>query len=773
MTPLIALSAAWSAGIVLARAALVPPAFWLLPLPFALALWWLREHPAARWTLWLLAGLMLGAGRYLLSRPVLDAQHIAVYADGGTTTLIGVVTAEPIPHRRTTSLRVEAEQLTLADGTTVPVHGAVLIQAPPRTTAFFGDRVEVQGTLARPPVGETFSYRDYLARQGVYAMMGEGSTVVILERHQRSRALEAMLRFRLWAVERLRATLPEPHASLLSGILLGVEWHIPADLDDAFAATGTSHIIAISGFNMTIVAALFAVLARALVGRRYESWIALGGLWLYTLLVGAAAAVVRAAVMGSLLIIARRGHRRIHGPTTLAAAAWLMSLHNPLILWDVGFQLSLAATAGILLLQPPISAWIAARLRRLTTAERSERWMQLLEESFIVTLAAQITTTPILVATFHRLSPISLLTNFLILPVQPYVMLFGGIALGGALLWLPLGRVLSLPVWGLLDYTIRVVRALGRLPWASIEVGQVALEAVWGYYAVLLGIIGWRGLSPSERGRLWRRLRDRPAWQWALAGAFLLALLTLPSALPDGRLHLWSLPVPGNALLIRSPRGRFVLIDGSGDADRLAEAIDAHLPWYSRHLAMVILTAPQPEELPGLEAVLERYRIDAVILPPATGSEAATFRSEVEGRASTWRIAAQGDRWQVDAVRFEVLWPPEGRVGPLILRLDYGSTAILLPMHATPPLERRLAALGAPLRCDLLIAPRHGAPSSLTPEFLRAASPQIILFDEAPAPQPLLRARETAVVYVGDAAEGIAFVDDGQRLWTRASPAEE
>ncbi len=767
MTPLIAFTAAWCVGILLAQAALFSPLLFLLPLPFLPALWWVRRESAARWSLWLLVGLMLGAGRYLLAAPRFDETHVARYV-GAEGRLIGVVSAEPIPHRTATHLRVEAERFSLPDGREFPLHGAVLIKAPPQTVAFYGDRIEASGRLTLPPTFADFSYRDYLARQGIHAMMGNTTEVIVLERHQRSALVEAMLRFKREAVERLQAILPEPHASLLAGILLGVEWGLPDDLTEAFAATGTSHIVAISGFNLTIVAGLFTAVARALFGKRRETWVALGGLWLYTALVGAAAAVVRAAVMGSLVIVARREGWRLHGPTTLAAAAWLMSLADPFILHDVGFQLSIAATAGIFLFQPTISARLLHLLGRLTSAERATFLLPLLEESFVVTLAAQITTTPIIIATFHRLSLITLLTNFLILPAQPYVMLFGGVALAAALLWLPLGRLLAAPAWAVLEYTIRVVRGTAALPWASVAIGEVALGGLWGYYLVLLIWLGWSSLKPLARRRLWEHLRARPFWHWMTAAAGTFALGSLLLSLPDGYLHLWVLPVHGNALLIQTPHGQRILVDGADDPAALLEAVDAHLPWYSRRLDWLILTAPQAEELPGLSAVVERYDVGIALLPPlAGGGEAAAFRAQVEGGATEqWFIAQQGQRWEVDGLSIEVLWPPAEEVGPLVLRLEYGEKGILLPLHATAPLEERLATLGE-VRCDLLVAPRHGAPSSLTPVFLRAAAPTIILFDEEPSLQAWARASSVATVYQGE----VDFLSDGERLWTWASPA--
>jgi competence protein ComEC len=141
-------------------------------------------------------------------------------------------------------------------------------------------------------------------------------------------------------------SFPDPEASLMAGILLGVESGIPADVQEAFNATGTSHIIAISGFNISILAGLFTLLFSRLTGRWWGALLAALGIAFYTVLVGAGASVVRAAVMGWFSLLAVQIGRRQVGLNSLAIVAAVMAAFTPSILWDVGFQLSFMATLG-------------------------------------------------------------------------------------------------------------------------------------------------------------------------------------------------------------------------------------------------------------------------------------------------------------------------------------------------------------------------------------------------------------------------------------------
>lgn len=415
---LVYLAVAWLAGIALARETGLPwqalPVMGLMA--FLVLLLW-RENPRARASALCVLFLAAGAGRFLLTVPHFDETSLATHNGVGWVRLEGVVVGEPDQREYYTNLRVRAERLTLPGGAELEVDGLALVKAGRYPQRRYGDRILVEGALETPPVLEDFSYKDYLARQGIHSLVRRAEVTLLAER-QASPILYHLFELKQHAQSTIAAILPEPQAALLTGILLGVEAGIPADLMDDFATTGTTHIIAISGFNITIVSGIFFGLARRLFGKQRAFWIAAGGIAIYTLLVGASAAVVRAAAMGILYLVAMRLGRATYAPTSLAAAAFFMTLLNPYTLWDVGFQLSFAATVGLVLYTEPLERAFERALARITTAERAKKIVGLISEALLVTVAAQITTTPIILNIFGRLSLITLVTNFLILPVQ-------------------------------------------------------------------------------------------------------------------------------------------------------------------------------------------------------------------------------------------------------------------------------------------------------------------------------------------------------------------
>jgi len=231
----------------------------------------------------LFAVLALGAARYQSAQPEVNPGFIGWYNDGELPLVVeGTVATQPDERDAYTNLRLEADQLhPVGEWTFTPVEGTLLARVPPGGGWRYGDRVRLQGWLLTPFEKEEFSYREYLARQGVYSYLScankpEGCAR-LLRHGQGNPILAAIYDLRARALEVVYQLFPDPEASLLAGILLGIEGGIPESVQQAFNQTGTAHIIAISGFNFAIVAGLFVALFGRLLGRWRGRLAAAGG----------------------------------------------------------------------------------------------------------------------------------------------------------------------------------------------------------------------------------------------------------------------------------------------------------------------------------------------------------------------------------------------------------------------------------------------------------------------------------------------------------------
>ena len=308
---------------------------------------------ALRWRTWLVIGVALaafglGSWRSQAADPVgTGATSVAMLVDGDDHELVGTVVDDPRPREDRVQL-VLGDLASAKDGTVRSLSDRLLVWLPRGVDAGAGDRLLVTSRIELAEDFDGFAYREYLARQGIAAIARADSAEVVGEASGPTAVLAGLRSMLLGGLNDL---VPEPEAALGAGILLGVRSAIAPEINDAFATAGLTHVVAISGWNIAIVAALVAAAVRPLARRPGGRWttsaLAASTVGGYVLLTGASPSVVRAALMALAMLVARLGGSRAHAASALALAALVMLLAAPPVLWDVGFQLSLLATAGL------------------------------------------------------------------------------------------------------------------------------------------------------------------------------------------------------------------------------------------------------------------------------------------------------------------------------------------------------------------------------------------------------------------------------------------
>jgi competence protein ComEC len=706
---------------------------------------------------------------------------VAQYNNSGGLTIEGVVVGEPDVRDDKILLRLDAETITRA-GETLTTSGIVLVQAPPTSVdVHYGDRIAATGQLITPAESDTFSYGDYLARGGVFSIMTD-TAVEILSSGHGNPLLAALFDLKAQAQIVIARYLPEPNAALLTGILLGNARGIPPEVNDAFSKVGASHIVAISGFNMAIVSGVvMGLLGHFRVTPKWSALIGMMVLLVYTLLVGANASAVRAAIMCSMLVIGKLIRRKTYVPASLAFVALLMSLQNPTILWDVGFQLSFFAVLSLALFVDPVQK----RMDRLLVRTFPRRTAQLvgdaLAEPVVVTLAAQVMTLPLIVLYFGRLSLVSVIVNLLVIPVQAQLLVLGFVAMFTAVVLPALGQVLYWLDMILLAWTIGVVRAFARLPFADTEF-HVDPRFIALFFGIVIGGALMQAAQPAWALSLGRWVRGRAvvtAVGFAGAGLFILMIAVLLSR-PDGNLHVWMLDMGhSNAVLIQTPHGAHILVDGGHYPSRLLTALGERIPFNKRDLETLVITQPDEYEFGALTAVADRYAVGVILTngQPNLSPAYQTLQDKLAGKAVV--VVGAGYTLEADdGTRLEVLHPQsQPDVGDSLdtnavtLRLSYGGVSFLLTSDLSQDGQTALLQAGQWPVATVLQLPKHGTVRSLAESFVKAVQPQAVVVQADPAnrlgdPNPdTLSLIGTVPLFRTDTSGTIHLWTDGRSLW--------
>lgn len=361
-------------------------------------------------------------------------------------TFIGMVADEPAIGEKVAKLTIKSDT----------IGGKILITVDHYPEYQYGDKLKITGKLESPPVFDEFNYRDYLRKDGIFSVMS-WPKIEILSADAGNPITKFLLSFKNKFKESIRRFISPPESGILEALVFGDESGISKEWKDKLNLTGTRHIAAVSGMNITIISSLILSFLLSLgLWRKQAFYFTVILLVLYVLMVGAPASAVRAGIMGALFLTAQYLGRLSAALRAVVFAGTIMLALNPLLLiLDIGFQLSFLAILGIIYLQPRFIGW----LKRLPDPKFFP-----LRATLASTLAAQVFTLPILIYNFGRVPILSPVTNILIVPfLAPITIIIFVFGLSSMIFW-PLGYVLSWPVWLSLSYVTGVIDVFSKLP---------------------------------------------------------------------------------------------------------------------------------------------------------------------------------------------------------------------------------------------------------------------------------------------------------------------
>ncbi|MBM3933858.1 MAG: DNA internalization-related competence protein ComEC/Rec2 [SAR202 cluster bacterium] len=757
----------------------------------------------------LVVAIALGSGR------------VEAFGDGRAPSLLrhecapraaeGVIVSDPEPAGSATRFRVAVDSVHVC-GEWRQAGGDALVTARPsaelvlhRDAPYFryGDRVLLDGELEAPPTLGGFDYATFLDRQGITAVVSF-PRVDLLGEGRGQPVYQALFPLRRSLAESLERLMPEPEASLAVALLLGIRSSMPADTVQEFRDTGTAHIIAISGMHIALILVLSLAVSRWALGRRGHYYLLppLLLVWSYSMLAGLSPSVARAAIMGTVYLAAYAlGRPRTILPA-LGGAAAIMAALDPMVLWSVSFQLSFAAMAGIAVIATPLAGALKASLiGEQAEGEPPTNLASLSIDAVAATVAATITTVPLSIFYFEKFSVVGVLANIAILPALTIQLLAQAVAAVIGIIAPALAAPFGWLAWVTTAYLTGVAALFSRLPFAALDTIGIPGWAVALYYAALsVGYVAFR--LRLIRFARWTapalpRLRLRVALPGGVHAGVMVPLAAVCSLLfvavlsdRDGRLHVAFFDVgQGDEALITTPSGLHILVDGGPSPSAAVQHIGRRMPFWKRHIDMVILTHAHADHVAGLVEVLERYQVRHVLQREVfyESPDYLAWRkaADLEGAQLTRAVAGQVVHLG-DGVSLEVVSPGEELFlksdsdidnASVVFRLVYGESSFLFTGDMFHEAERDVLSAGLNVDSDIIKVAHHGSRTSSTEAFLEAVSPQAAVISAGASnryghPNPgtlekLARLMPPGSIYQTAERGTIEFTTDGKRMWVR------
>lgn len=676
------------------------------------ALWfWLRtdrtKMPVQLWAVLCLACICIGfvdagSGLRRLSR----SELLGLANHAGAVT--GTVAQDPSTARNGMNLALKDIRL---HGRLVPGNVAVSVRG--RRKIDFGARVIISGRFSSLDPRDVYDAN--LLHRGVLLRASTSASAIEILHLSRNPVVRAANSFRARMELASITALGKTDGPLLMGVVMGDDRQVPSGVIEDFRATGLSHLTAVSGANLAmLLAALVTMLRLFRVPRRVEVFASLVAIALFTVLTRAEPSVVRAWLMASLTLIAFLLGRRNEALHALGLSFFVLLVVDPTLIWSIGFQLSFAATLGILVLSKPI-------------VEKASRLPRPIAEALGVGLAAQAAVTPLIAWHFGRVSLVSVPANLAAFAlVAPATVL--GLGGGVASITSPAMRFALVPA-GAFTAALRAVAHL----FASIPFATKDLK--WNLSQMLIAylLIGGAALAIAGRSRTARV----PV---ALAVTLMVASSVLPAFGQPGPpvgLRVTIIDVgQGESTLIESPGGARVLIDGGPDPSYVSSFLARR---GIDRLDLVVASHDHKDHVAGLQKVVTAIRVREFFDPGIPTAFQRRF-------AAVHEVASpvEGEALTIGDIDIEVLGPrddfaqvakdEQGASGEnngvndasLVLRVGFGDSCVLFTGDIEEPAQEALLTDHPDrIRCQVLKAPHHGS-AHLLESFVKAVEPDLV-----------------------------------------------
>jgi competence protein ComEC len=573
--------------------------------------------------------------------------------------------------------------------------------------------------------------------------------------------------------------IPGSQASVANGILLGLRGGIQTSTIEAFSRTGTAHLLAISGLHLSIIMGI--ILSASI-------WIA--------------------AFMGTIFLLGEYLGRQRSAATALAFAAAFMVGFEPQILWDASFQLSFLAITGLIFIAPLLQAFLKQVVVRIYDISRKgTSLINFVIESSAITISAILATWPIITYNFKIFSFVGLPATFFALLAMPAIIVTSALTSIFGLFASPIASIFGYFAWIALSYLMIIVRIFDIAPYTSTIVDNIHPWQICIYYALLASTIiviyYWKQCRQAlkyvstKTHQITRSINNSYPQKYKkilmLILPVLILLVWIPIfQLPDNKLHVTILNVgQGDAILVQTPSGQNILIDGGPSPRAISSVLGEKLPFWDRKIDLLASTQPQADHLTGLLEVLNNYDVK-LIIEPKIDYDSETYR-EWQRLVKHKRIPCitvhSGQEIQLgNDISINILHPPLDQLhgtsddidnNGLVLHLVLNEISFLFTADIGIDAERFLISQRKAPNSNILKVAHHGSNTSTSSEFVAIVNPEAAVISVGEnnklglpnfeAMSRLEKQLGTDYIYTTAENGNIEFITDGRRLWIRTS----
>lgn len=578
-----------------------------------------------------------------------------------------------------------------------------------------GDFVSVRGKISTPKSARNpggFNYSIFLKKNGIEAVMAvQGYGVDIIGKSRLNFFQKIVQAIRERIEKNYISSMPGQDAKFITSIILGNNV-LDEDILYQFRTIGVSHIISVSGMHVAVITGFIIYILGLMKVQRYKALIVTIIIVFYAILTGGMPPVVRSVIMASMALIGSAVGRNNNSVNSISFAAFAILIVNPLMLYDIGFQLSFISTLAILYIYKPIKERLSALNAKL-------------RDLIAVTLAAQIGTIPLTMYYFHSISVVSILSNIIIVPIADISVILGFLSAILGLMLPTLSLIvnyMNIPVIELILYTTKLINSI---PYASINLAVLPFYIVILYYTVLIIAVS----------RIDKKLKLRLTF----AVLLIVALVSVYNYLPKN-LEMTFLDVgQGDSTFIMTPSRKAFLIDGGGRPANSSSSFDVGhdiiLPflYYKGVLKLdgIFISHTDTDHIGGILSLIKEIKVDKIFIgeQKVTDDNFKALMKIADLKNIPVVFLNRGDKIKADNIVFDVLNPGEFieenpiNNNALVFKVIYKNAEFLFTGDIEKEAEKKLEKFD--ITSDVLKVAHHGSNTSSTRDFINKVKPDI------------------------------------------------
>lgn len=607
----------------------------------------------------------------------------------------------------------------------------------------YGDKIIIKGNFEEASSARNeggFDYKQYLKSKNVYGIISVDKKDIKLIKKNNVDVIDLLANKVSNSMKiKIEQNLSNETSKLLSGILIGNKNNLQKEIQEDFRNSSLSHVLAISGMHVSyIMLGITFVINKMKFNKKISKIITIFILLFFIILTGKTASVTRACFMSSYIILASLFHKKAHVLASISISLLIILIINPYLILDIGLQLSYGGTIGIVLIYP-----ILKKLKKKKEDKNSKfkkiihKVKEKILDIILITISANLVIFPIVLFHYNTISFTFIISNLLISPIIGIIIILGFISVFASYIISPISKVMFLILQTFLNLLIKIAHFCAELPFSKVYFPTPKIYVIIIYYVFLIFII-------LERNKIIviKKINKKIIIIFVIIIIILNLILNfIPKTFTISFIDVGQ----GDSMLISTPKGKKILIDGGGSRDEESFNIGKQtlIPYLLNKgitkLDYILISHFDSDHVGGILSVLEELKVEKVIICEQEENENyRRFKEIVKNKKIKVYVVKKGDNVKIEEnILLNILWPKDEKIkenainnNSIVAKLNYKSFSILLTGDIEKIAENEILKEyenSNILNANILKVAHHGSKSSSINEFLEKVKPQIAL----------------------------------------------